>query len=270
MPRGKEFERLEPDPTEKPTPEKLDWEVKAPRFYKRAFEEIARKLRLEGKMDDQKIRVLHSMKNVAIAKAFPEAEVEFLEKTYGKAGKLEHHGFESKKGDVETHLGEHAKMVVLLDEDVDITWQIMRQIQPGGIFICLPEAATHALETGNFYFKGVMTMNGADPDFVKDPRRFGSVGSDDELERAGNSDAFVSYQEAREIVQKVYPNATTGIVEKYQELLEKAIGGDNEEKAGLKYVLEKEGGAKEDIILKPLPPQPGSEGNWWVLKKRLN
>jgi hypothetical protein len=237
-----------------------DWEFQAPEFYRRAFEDISRELRLEGKLDGKEILVLHSMKNVAVAKAFPEANVQFIEPTDNKAANLGHHGFDGEKAEAETLVGKEAKIVVLLDENVTVTWQIQRLVQRDGIFVCLPKAASRALKSGEFFLKGVVPMDSASPEFVKDPGRFGSVETDSELQHAQRQDEFVSYTEALQAVQRVYPGSSMNVVEKYRELLRNAKEGTG----GLTYTLED----GTEMELEQLPPKPGSENNWWILKKK--
>jgi len=127
------------------------------------------------------------------------------------------------------------------------------------------------LKRGGFQLEGVVDMHGKEPSSLKrDPNDFGSVETDAELQKAsGLSDETATFEEAREVVQKVYgENVTAHIVERYKELLREALGA----RAGLsttqkeRLVYEAKNG--ERIHLKLLPQKTDAKNNWWIFKKK--
>src|SRR3989344_7176878 len=132
-----------------------DRDLKKPRADKKMYEAFIRELKLQNKIEHWKIYVPHAVDNVAFDRAFPDSEIVILEETASEVQALEKRGYPAKRGSAETHQGEDANVVIVLDEDVPARWQLLRNVAPGGYLLCHGKMASSVRRLGKYEFKGV-------------------------------------------------------------------------------------------------------------------
>src|SRR3989344_7996646 len=109
-----------------------DRDLKKPRADKKMYQAFLRELKLQNKIAHWKIYVPHAEDNVAVARAFPDSEILILEETASEADSLNKRGYDTKRGLAESHRGEDANVVIVLDESLSASWQMLTNVAPGG------------------------------------------------------------------------------------------------------------------------------------------
>ena len=261
-------ERIEDN--EKDLAQKEGWQYEKLRVDIRALEEFERSMKLQGKSKIKEIYVPHSLNNVAIERAFPDAEVTYLEEKTTDVDKHERYGHVAIRGHAEMHRGEKADLVALFDTKVDATWQLMQNVEKNGYFICRARHAPEVLQSGKFEVKGVIKMHGSNPTFEKDEAKFSRIEKDKDFESAERTPGAVTMEEMRDTVRKAFPGTSEGFVEKYKDLIKQAKEQNGELTAAHSSSLKWKGevdGKKIELDINTILPTKKDDETLWVFRK---
>lgn len=194
-----------------------------PRWEKKMYEYLFERLKIPKEaIAKWKIYVAHPGNDVAIATAFPDADIKFLAPDEGNKQKLESRGFAVAKGDVEVHQGEQSNLVIVLDKDVPARHKLLSNVVPGGYLICHGKMASAVRRMGGYDLIGYFDKEkNLEPTLNKGFRE-SEVASDEEFKGASDKDSgAVTYEEARDVVEKAF-GTTHNVLVRYQELVDMA------------------------------------------------
>lgn len=247
---------------------KEGWAYQKLRIDVKALEEFKRHLKLQGKIEE--VYVPHGMDNVAIERAFPDANVKYLEETTNEVKKHERYGHTAIRGHAETHRGEKVDLVALFDTNVSATWQLTQNVKQHGYLICRAKHAAVVLESGKFETRGVIKMHGVGPVFETDSAKFNQIEKDKDFESVEHAAGTVTFGDMKKKVIEAFPGTKEDFVEKYKKLIEQAKEQNGELKAAhtpiLKWIGEVNGQKIELDINTILPPKKDDE-TLWVFRK---
>lgn len=242
-----------------------------PRTDKKMYQAFVRELKLQDKIERWKIYVPHAEENVAVTRAFPENEIVILEETEGEARMLRNRGYGGERGHAETHRGEDADLVIVLDESVPARWQLLHNVTPGGYLICHGKMAAAVRRLGKYEFKGVFDRE-RNAQVMENCVEKSEITEEKEFENATDKESgAVTYAEAREAVEKAF-GTTKNVLERYKELVAEVKAKFGTRVSGHLPVLEYEYKKKDGTTVKLrintiLPLKDESENKVFVFKK---
>ncbi len=200
--------------------------------------------------------------------AIPNFKV--LTDTRQEAQLLQKHGGiqDAFKGDpARRMLSEPVDIVVVMDEQTNLTWRTLRNVQRGG-WLLLPVNRANVARASGMRFMGVIETDKGYPsvrqerdgaDYWKEKE----IETDEQLKNAVKEEGVVTFEEAKQAVLDAF-NTTDNIVENYKRLIEMAKEQNSspiaEDGAEINYRIER-GNQTKDIQVKLLLPLTEIEHN---------
>lgn len=193
----------------------------------------------------------------------------FIESTGSKKQFLEEHGYDALKKNAEMYIAEEkADIVVALDEEMEASWRFLKNVAPNGYLLCRVEMAKGAERTGKYEMMGVMSVLGNQWSFLSS-RESGVVENDAEFEKAPKVRGAVSYEEAREVLEKLH-RPTNDVFTEYQKLINETIAqNENAAEDGETTLTFTDPARNISLEVNTvLPRANGSDEDIYVLKKK--
>src|SRR3989344_1868324 len=203
--------------------------VRIYRIFRQEFSDIR-----TAKPENLTYYIVHPGSDISLARAFelpPGAEnVTWLHSTEARKEAFEQRGHHSEKGKAGWHVEEKkADVVVILDNDANVTRYLLRNVAKGGYILLPLELANEVLATGDYDFKMIIGRHGsnASVDRGKDAKFWeeAAVKENGDFKKISEglekNDQFVTNDEAFELLKKL-GRPTDNVLEQYLELIEEA------------------------------------------------
>ncbi|RJQ34517.1 hypothetical protein C4556_02145 [Candidatus Parcubacteria bacterium] len=251
-----------------------DRDLKKPRADKKMYQAFIRELKLQNKIEHWKVYVPHAEDNVAVARAFPDSEILILEETASEADSLNKRGYDAKRGLAESHRGEDANVVIVLDESLSASWQLLTNVAPGGYLLCHGKMASAVRRLGKYQFRGVFDRD-KNVQMMENSVEESEVSEEREFERATDKDSgAVTYDEARDAVKQAF-GTTENVLERYKQLIVEAKQKSGEQNSDQTPILELEYTRRDGTVVRLrintiLPLNEEAENKVFVFKKKGN
>ena len=285
MPDGKDELSYKYPKNEEPFEEELSRKLKSDPYLEihssdiRAWRAFRRAFNLyHMNLNKKEILVFGEDRDLSITRAFnldSSAHLTFTTENKAAAHMLRVKGdVHAIKADPEWHqFDKRGFIVVAMDDNIRVTKHLLKNVEPGGWFLCGIQVANALRGTGNYKLMGVIERGGSYPTVNKNVgeefwAKMEIVG-DEELRNAPETDGIVTFDQAKGMVEKA-GMSTSSVLESYKRLIELAKK-DGTLKPNGNFVLTlnvKGEGVTIDDINPVLPTKENEHGKDTVVMKR--